>query len=299
MVILIMALFGLIGNCYFVSAQVSGNMILWGSGGYSTFSNDVSDISSSSGVGLGIGAGYEVIYKKFMVHLGAEYNHLKVSLEMEPFTVREDMYDSEGDYYIGNFSFIESVDENIVGNINFPLLAGFRFGQFYFFAGGKFGLNLSTNSSVETTVRSTGTYPNFIDDFENMPNHAFGQVKEISKSSYSIEQNFSMSCEIGMYLGDRQPKNQKKILYRLSAFCDYGLTNIHDNTVSEPILINSSEGGGFQPGLNSFMRSTTMKNSTVNMIYAGVKLTAVFGIKVRSKYDCYFNGNPNLRKRRR
>lgn len=265
-----------------IAGQDMHNIILWGSGGYSTFLTDAKDINPLGNVGLGIGAGYELHYKKFLLKTGAEFTFFNQSFKMDNF--RHDVWMKDGDIqyneYLGHFDFTENKDFYQLGNINIPLMFGFRTGRVYLLAGGKIGLNVFGTSTTSSSVVSSASYPQFIDEFGNMPDHYLRTLEEKDKYPAKLGLDASLSLEVGFYLNTENARPK----YRLALFCDYGLLNLHDNSKSENLILNKAQGDMYQPVLNSFMISEPMKDRFVNQLYVGLKFTIEFGLE--SKHDC-------------
>ena len=176
---------------------------------------------------------------------------------------------------------------------------GTQFGKMYLLAGAKVGINLLGTSVMKTTIATTATYPQFIDDFENMPTHLFTQTTEQVEYPVKLELNCSLSGEAGIYLGgDNSTANETKTAYRLSLFFDYGLLNVHNNAIAEDLILDKTTGSPFEPVLNSFLLSDNMTGSKLNTLYAGVKFTIQLGLKGEKYCHCEDYKNLNRKARR-
>lgn len=282
-------------NNLYVTAQdtkVKHNILIWGSGGLSSLKTDATTLTPLPNAGFGLGAGYELHYKSFMLQTGAELGYYNTGLQLPSFT--QDIYnmtDTEGDTYTGHYQFSKNQDLYKLGNINIPLMVGAQFGNIFFLAGGKLGLNLMGSSTTQTLVVSSGIYPQFIDTIRNQPDHGFTQVLEKANYPLKLALNCSLSGEAGIYLGSAPTatsSNDGKPKYRLSVFYDYGLFNVHNNnSVSQDLWVSVAGADLNLRGLNSFMLSTPFNKNVVNTIYAGVKFSVLFGFK--GKPDCHCN----------
>lgn len=275
-------------------AQIQNKFLFWGSAGYSSLLTDAKNIDAFGNVGFGFGGGYEFQANRFKIHTGIEYVNLRSNLRLNDFTHSRLMLDTEDDEYMGHFKFSGNKDRYKFGYVNIPLMFGGQFGHFYFLVGGKFGLNLSASSTTESTIKSTSTYPAFMVDFENMPNHFFTTVNEETKYKIAFEQNISAAFEMGFYL----KKEASNIHYRFSLFCDYGLNKIYSNPSPQDVLLSKYGADYFQPVLNNFLLSNQTK---VNALYAGLKFTLVLSAKKQASCRCeeYVNlSNRKLKKRK-
>ena len=261
------------------SAQIQNKILVWGSGGYGSIFTDAAEISASGGIGFGGGIGYEFQAKRFIINTGAEFINLRANLKLDDFYHRRQMSDTENDEYIGHFYFSNSKDQYKLGYLNIPLMLGVQSGRFYVLGGAKIGLNMFTNSKVECMVKSTSTYPAFMEDFEDMPNHFFTTVSENEKYQVTFDTNVSAAFEAGFYFRN----TSESFNCRLSAFCDYGLKNINNNSSGQNLIISKYGSEHFRPVLNDFLLSHQTK---ANTLYAGLKLTLVFGLKKQENCNC-------------
>lgn len=262
-----------------VKGQIHHDILIEGMGGYSSFITDAETLHGGIGFGLGIGAGYELSIKKFKIRTGVEFTNLRPVLRMDNFIYDAEMLDTEGDPYLGHFHFADNKDRYSLGHVNIPLMFGAQFGRVYFLVGGKAGLNLFANSTTLTTLTTSGTYPSYIGDFENMPNHFFDKVDEKADYKLDLGLNYSVSLEIGTYLAGL---GSSGIGYRISLFCDYGLKDVRQGLKTGDLMI-SKHPDYFQPVLNDFLLSNETK---ANLLFVGVKFAVVFGFDKESPCRC-------------
>ena len=154
-------------------------------------------------------------------------------------------------------------------------MIGVQHRKFYLLAGVKVGANVLTRAHSTAIVNTFGRYqdPNnklIFDDFRNMPEYQFFngyQLKGSAKASLGM--NVDLSFEIGGRLGQVYdavgydvPK--RKIEYRLAAFVDYGLLDIHTNRDLRGIVMPE----GYNVGATSPVYNTTsmIDNLQVNDI---------------------------------
>lgn len=269
--------------------------------GYSSFLlKNAPDFTTNGSWGSGIGIGYELNYRAFILKFGAEGTYLNTGLNYANFTQQVDLVDDDnpGEPYTGNYSFSGNSDSYRFLNVNVPLMLGFRVRSFYFLTGGKVGLNLFAESNTATTVLSTGTYPALIDDLENMPNHSFLKREEKGIFSGKFPRNTYLSVEMGFYMNDKSYNKTKynleesgnKIKYRLSVFADYGLMNLREDSNNENLTLEREDvASPYRPYLNSLIRSEMMRGSVVNSLFAGLRFTVLLGFE--QKQDCGCNIN--------
>lgn len=264
-----------------VAGQHTHNVVLWGEGGYNSMLTNSDLLQSQGGIGYGAGLGYEFNYKKFVFQTGAGISKNNSAFLMNDFVYSTPLVDSEGDNYTGNFSFSGTEEKYDFTNINIPIMVGFRSKKVFVLAGVKAGFNLSGQTKLTTTVTSTGTYPQFIDDFENMPDHYFYTESEQYHYPAALALNVSAAFEAGFLLWKYI---EGRPTYRLSAYFDYGLKNIHNGKFSNNLVFPKSGTTVFEPQLNSFLMSDIFQTKDLNSLMVGVRLTVRFGI--RGQVDC-------------
>jgi hypothetical protein len=282
-----------------MDAQTTHNLYLGAAGGYSSFMlKDAPDFSATGSWGGGFEAGYELNVRAFMLKLGAEFTYLNAGLGLRNFTQHVDLIDDDdpSEIYTGNYTFRNNSDAYRFGNLNVPLMIGFRVHKFYLLAGGKVGVNLFESNTTKTSLQTTGTYPGFIDDFTNMPNHSFYGTTEKRSYSGKFPLNAYASAEMGLYLNANMPTRSKyrfgqsagdKIKYRLSAFADYGLMDLLGNTTTNSLFPDIAANFPDRPYLKSFVRSANMRGSVLNNLFVGLRFTILFSFE--QKPDCGCN----------
>jgi hypothetical protein len=264
-------------------AQTTHNIYLSGSGGYSSFLlKDAPGFTASGSWGGGFGAGYEMNVRAFILKLGAEFTYLNAGLDLENFTQQVDLIDDDNpsESYTGNYTFSGNSDRYRLADINIPLMLGFRTGSFYVLAGGKIGFSLFARSTTTATVLSTGTYTDYIDDFEDMPNHSFLETKEKGEFTGKLLGNAYLSGELGFYLN---AKSDSKTKFRVAVFADYGLMDLRGNAISESLTLEREDVVPYRPYLNSFIRSENLHGSLVNNLFVGLRFTVLFGFEQERK----------------
>ena len=159
--------------------------------------------------------------------------------------------------------------------VQVPILFGVQHRKFYMLAGVKVGANVLTKAHSTALVNTFGRYqdPNnqlIFDDFRNMPEYQFFEGYRLKGSARaSLGMNVDLSLEIGGRLGAVYdavgydvPK--RKIEYRLAAFADYGVLDIHTNRGLKGIVTPE----GYNVGATAPVYNTTsmIDNLQVNDI---------------------------------
>lgn len=296
---LLFALCLIVSFQFSIHAQTMHNIYLSAAGGHSSFSlKDAPGFTASGSWGGGFEAGYELNVRAFILQFGAECTYLNAGLGLKDFTQQIDLMDDDNPSgsYTGNYAFSGNSDRYRFANLNIPLMVGFRVRRFYLLAGGKVGFNLFARNTTTTTVLSTGTYPDFIDDFENMPNHSFGEMKETGEFAGRFPGNAYLSGEVGFYLNEsysasktkyRVAASGSKIRFRVAVFADYGLMNLRVNKINESLTLKREDvASPYRPYLNGFIRSENMRGTLINNLFVGVRFTVLFGLEKEPGCGC-------------
>jgi len=263
----------------FISAiyPQKNNIVLWSSGGYSDFFENADKLTSVGNAGAELGVGYEFAARNFIFQTGVGYQHLNASLQLQDSLHNRMMIDTEGDIYNGYFSFSNNNDLYRMGNVVIPLLFGAKYNKFYALAGVKIGLNITATSTHSSNIRSFADYGQFINFFEDMPNHGFLTREEKNTYDVKFDTNYSASIEFGYNF--KLGTNKKSLVsYRIGAFADYGLNNINTKNNAEADLILNDNNAAYIPYFNSTLLSRDFKGTALNTFFTGVKFSVVFGM---------------------
>lgn len=263
------------------SAQNKHFISIWGAGGYAAMLDNVEETNPALGGGGSVGFGYELQRRNFIFNVGVEGNYEKTVNDIKNTTTNIDMVDTEGDPFVYNCLFNNRKDANQLANVNVPVMVGAQFGKFYFLVGGKVGFNLYGKGEAASDMTATGTYPQFIGVFENMPNHSFTSSYYSSQSGVSFKPNAAASCELGFRLGGHSNETgfdvpKHKTQYRLGVFADYGITNMHKNVSNGDLLTCAPGTTGLDITLNNVYISNLAMDKKINNLFVGVKFTILF-----------------------
>lgn len=277
-------------------------MSLWGALGYANLLHNVPGTTPLGGVGGLFGAGFEYNHKRFILTFGAEFDYKNTTTRIKDFypeyktglhhelgevimindkPVAYGVLDTEGDPFVMLFDFSKYKENYHTMYVNFPLLMGGQFKTFYFLAGGKFGLFFGRESYTKTSYRTAGDYAKFIDIFENMPDHFFNDYTSKRKNDVKFGFNVVASMEMGKVFYPRK----SKVHYRLAAFADYGVLNIHKNNILGP-LVKFKPDMAHVVELTSSLSAERSRDKHVNPLLVGVKFTVLFDLGNKEPCQC-------------
>ena len=199
-----------------------------------------SNYAGSIGVAGGVGFQYELQAGKkyrptrFLMDLGVGASggmtaYMQSSSKVEKLENQRDLMNEPFDYV---YDIQDRKDKYTNIAVNVPIMFGIQYKRFYALAGMKVYANIYTKSRSNANLTTYGDYVEF-GEFRNMPEYQFFENEKVStgmKTSFNLD--LDLSLEIGGRLGNvlydvgyDVPKS--KIEYRLAAFVDYGLLDIH------------------------------------------------------------------------
>ena len=179
--------------------------------------------------------------------------------------------------------------------IRVPLLIGVQHRKFYMLAGVKIGYHALTKAHTTANINTFGRYlssdgSRLFDEFRNMPDYQFFsdyalKGKADAKLNLDLDVSFEIGGRIGVVndaVGYDVPK--RKIEYRMAAFVDYGVLDIHTAGTNEgftaPSSYNAREAYNKTTMVDNLqvndIMSTTDFASKVNSFMIGLKFTVLF-----------------------
>lgn len=214
----------------------------------------------------------------------------------------ENQYDLNGDKFDYIYEVKDRKDKYNNVAVHIPLMLGVQYKRFYALAGLKIYANMWTQTSSTATLTTYASYwdkennKQIIDDLRNMPEYQFFMdepVKKGVKTTLNLDMDFSL--EIGARLGVINyavgydvPK--RKLEYRIGAFLDYGLLDVHTKG-TKPALDMPDSYNSYDPSLSTYVykgrsmidgvemndiMATDNFASKVQNLMVGVKFTILF-----------------------
>lgn len=257
---------------------------VWGSLGYSRLSAKLAATVPLGYAGGSAGVGYSFAFNpSWSVNAGVELARLSSSTKAYTFDDSQEREDSEGMTFTMQYRYHRYKEYQHAHYLNLPLSLGYTYQKFYALAGAKVGLQLQSSYRVKINpLETSGSYPQFIGDFEDMPNHYFSSKPREEKGSITLGANLMASVEAGVNLVQREQKN----IWRLALFCDYGLINIHSGASSKN-LIEYDNNNPLNIHANSLLYSNQNKGESIKSLMVGVKVTRLLiGKPISRRYRC-------------
>jgi len=256
-----------------------------------------SDYAGSVGAAGGVGFLYELQAGKkyrptrFLMDLGVGAAggmtaYMQSSSKVEKLENQHDLMNQLFDYV---YDIRDRKDKYTNIAVNVPIMFGIQYKRFYALAGMKVYANIYTKSHSNANLTTYGDYVEF-GEFRNMPEYQFFEDEKVStatKTSFNLD--LDLSVEIGGRLGHvlhdvgyDVPKS--RIEYRLAAFMDYGLLDIHSKGTKSALKLPESYDINPESKNYIYRTRTMVDNLEMNDImstngFASVVKNLVVGIK--------------------
>ncbi len=264
-----------------------------------------SDYTTSFGVAGGLGFLYELqagpAYGPtrflFDIGVGADYGMTAYDVKANQTQTLYNQKDMQEDVFDYVYQVRDRKDQYTNLALRVPIMFGVQHKQFYMLAGVKIGANLMTNMQTKATLTTYGDYLKF-DDFRNMPEYQFFEglplekKTPISLSPINLDVSFEIGGRIGYLteaVGYDVPK--RKIEYRLAAFIDYGVLDMHKADFRESLTVPGAYDAAAAYGTTTMIdeletndiMSTTNFAKSVNNFMVGLKFTVLFQLPEAGK----------------
>ena len=267
--------------------------------------------------GLGVlyelqsGSSFSSLRLLFDAGVGATYGQtsFKQQISEDEFKLKNQL-DIDGQTFDYVYDIRNRKDQYTNVALQFPLMLGVQYKRLYALVGVRFYANMWTMRHSTATLTTYGEYwdashtEKLFEDFHNMPEHQFFDNEPLKKNQQTyFKPDADLSVEIGARLGVINysvgydvPK--RKIEYRLGAFMDYGLFDLHTSGNSKGLTVpdryNATEAYNTRTmidkvEMNEVMRTKGFAKKVQNLM-VGVKFTLLFQMPEQKKcVMCYDN----------
>ena len=294
--------------------DIAHRLGFWGQVGYSNlFTSSIAfDDQALTGfqnkdkgfVGGGLGLGYQLRYKQFLMTVGAEFNTyisvMGISNQPDGSLIRTFGMQPYATTMTYTYSFAKMQDKLIGGFVQVPLLFGMELKKLPLFwqAGLKVGMGIWSSSTISGTMTTSIRDLELISGLENMYNHALVTDEDFARPSTSFKWglNVAASAEIGVNL-DQWINASPRL--RVSLFADYGFLNA--------LSYKPAPGAQDLPAqflttanpldfpTNSALATTSAESAKVNPFLVGAKIAVWFDLPRPKKYTRDYPKKPTPR----
>lgn len=283
-----------------INAKVNNYIGLYADFGEWTLLPTESNYGPSFGVAGGMGFMYELQagpkYKPtrflFNVGVGADAGMTSFMQSSNQNIILANQTDLDGEAFDYVYQLRDRQDQYKNVALKVPVMFGLHHQKFYMLAGVKLNLSLWTKTNSVANLTTYGEYASF-DPFTNMPEYQFFNDLPISGGvrtnfNFGVDASFEIGGRLGMVndaVGFDVPK--RNIEYRLAAFVDYGLLDLHVHDNQAALIAPSAYNKGeTYPIYNTTsmvdnlvmndIMSTAGFAKSVNNLMIGLKFTILF-----------------------
>ena len=294
--------------------DIANRLGFWGQVGYSNlFTSSIAfDDQALTGfqnkdkgfVGGGLGLGYQLRYKQFLMTVGAEFNTynsiMAISNQPDGSLIRTFGMQPYATTMTYTYSFAKMQDKLIGGFVQVPLLFGMELKKLPLFwqAGLKVGMGIWSSSTISGTLTTSIRDLELISGLTDMYNHSLVTDQDFDRPSTSFKWGLNMaaSAEIGVNL-DQWINASPRL--RVSLFADYGFLNA--------LSYKPAPGAQDLPAqflttanpldfpTNSALATTSAADAKVNPFLVGAKIAVWFDLPRPKKYTRDYPKKPTPR----
>ena len=259
------------------------------SGGYYSLLENLPDISTSGGGGLALGFGYEFRYSYFWLSLGIDFQYGVSTLTSAGFDVHRELLDTQGKpvsfhYYVDSYR-----DTQHDCRIGMPFMLGFCTNGIYGGIGVKISYAPRTICTPSITYTTTGTYEQYIDDFEEMPNHFYTEYTTPGRSEVIMKPQGHVVAELGYDILNKERMASYSLcsVLKVAAYAEYGINSCMSGSEHDGILYGYDSTNPALLTVNSYYAQHDVSKARIVPLYVGVKVTFMLRIKTA---NCHCDG---------
>lgn len=299
--------------------DITHRLGFWGQVGYSNlFTSGIAfDDKAQTGfqnkdkgfVGGGLGLGYQLRYKQFLMTVGAEFNTynsiMGISNQPDGSVLRSFGMEPYATTMTYTYNFAKMQDQLIGGFAQVPILFGMELKKLPLFwqAGLKAGIGVWSSSKISGTMTTTIQDNELIDGLVDMYNHSLVTDQDFSRPATSVKWglNLAATAEIGVNF-DQWINASPRL--RLSLFADYGFLNALSYKAAAPASAKAqtdlpaqllATANPLDFPTNSALATSSAANAKVNPFLVGAKIAVWFDLPRQKKYTRDYPKKPTPR----
>ena len=299
--------------------DIAHRLGFWGQVGYSNlFTSGIAfDDKAQTGfqnkdkgfVGGGLGLGYQLRYKQFLMTVGAEFNTynsiMGISNQPDGSVLRSFGMEPYATTMTYTYNFAKMQDQLIGGFAQVPILFGMELKKLPLFwqAGLKAGIGVWSSSKISGTMTTTIQDNELIDGLVDMYNHSLVTDQDFDRPATSVKWglNLAATAEIGVNF-DQWINASPRL--RLSLFADYGFLNALSYKAAAPASAKAqtdlpaqllATANPLDFPTNSALATSSAANAKVNPFLVGAKIAVWFDLPRQKKYTRDYPKKPTPR----
>lgn len=276
-------------NHYRISQDIAHHIGIIGGVGYGVLWDNYPEITSIGNTSGLFGIEYEMRINGFWLSFGPEIQYLAGKSLFNTTGTDVKIRDTYGVEAIYHYNFEKGEDMQRMFFLNLPITLGYYVNGFYIGAGVKVGYAVYGEEQTHLKYTTTGTYEEYIDDFQQIANHSYSTYTSKATAPLDNRIKFSAIGEIGYDVLSWYRNNTRTISsgLKISLCVEYGLNNIVKGDKDAPLYV-LNEANATEISLNPYYNSRAGNSHHIHPFYAGVKLTWLLCIKTKT-CNCYEN----------
>ena len=273
---------GLLQSGYSESHNLFGFFV---DGAYSNMLNDNKNFNyRPQGHSETFGILYEFQYRLLSIQVGLAGRYQYLSDYCPEIIADIKSKDAWGYDFTLHSSFSSRKDESHTLYFQLPIMFGISYKIVYAMAGFKMNVPAWGTTKMGTICNTYATYEQYISPMQEMDNHGFRKDVEISQKGEKLQlhTDFLVSAELGFEFNSFIYTNGlSNYRLRLAAFIDYGLKPLHRETQAPIYDIPLDYRYDISEyKLNHLYNSQMYNDTKIHNLFAGVKMTILFGRRV-------------------
>ena len=299
--------------------DITHRLGFWGQVGYSNlFTSGIAfDDKAQTGfqnkdkgfVGGGLGLGYQLRYKQFLMTVGAEFNTynsiMGISNQPDGSVLRSFGMEPYATTMTYTYNFAKMQDQLIGGFAQVPILFGMELKKLPLFwqAGLKAGIGVWSSSKISGTMTTTIQDNELIDGLVDMYNHSLVTDQDFDHPATSVKWGLNLAATVEIGVNFDQWINASPRL-RLSLFADYGFLNALSYKAAAPASAKAqtdlpaqllATANPLDFPTNSALATSSAANAKVNPFLVGAKIAVWFDLPRPKKYTRDYPKKPTPR----
>lgn len=264
------------------------------SGGYTSLSQNISEVSTKGSWGGLIGVGYEFRMRNAWVSVGVQFQQLQSTTTVDEYdyiTPYNGLDNQNPARPVDYFRYtIQQKDKQVWRTIDIPIMAGYYNSGFYIGLGAKVGFNMGSKITTGGTYDLAAKYTEFMGEFRSTPDftHPLYHLYEVKDKEYDckLRPQFSIIGEIGYDLLSSVSTNSTVChMLNIGFYWECGLRSVRPSGSLDPIAIEGlsvkeaaqAQADVCNARMNPYYLSTMTEGKFIVPFYVGVKLTYLIG----------------------
>lgn len=261
-------------------------------GGYSSLHEiNKGNFSTYGDFGGLLGLGYEMRVNNFWISAGADVELLQYKSVMNsPYKLQHDALDTQGKAIVMNYEISNQIDQSRFVYANMPIMVGGYYNMFYAGAGVKVGFPIKTTTSTRVNYSTSGTYSQYIEDFEEMGNHFYWNYDTLTNTNINPNMNVAIIGEIGVdVLANIQSHSAYCHILKVGFYFEYGVLPMMNQTLQSMERVNFPSNNATILTANPHYLWKDASYTT-HPYFVGLKLTYMFGGNKRQNSGVHHHG---------